>query len=131
MPRPAPALLSAAAADLAEVEVEALEEGFPRPTRLALETAERLLRDLYSLSPRRYEVYPMPDGEIALPGGARGRSVVLYCEPQGGVLCLVNIEGAHRRAAFDDAALLPDAFVREALEELDRTTPSEQLTRRG
>lgn len=131
MPRPAPALLSAAAADLAEVEVEALEEGFPRPTRLSLETAERLLRDLYSLSPRRYEVYPMPDGEIALPGGARERSVVLYCEPQGGVLCLVNIEGAHRRAAFDDAALLPDAFVREALEELDRTTPSEQLTRRG
>lgn len=125
MLQPAPALLRAASADLAEVEVEALEEGYPRPTRLSRETAARLLRALYSISPRRYEAYPMPYGEIALHGGARGRSVILYCKPHGGVLCMVNLEGAHRRAAYADAALLPDAFVREALEDLDRTTPRE------
>lgn len=118
-----PALLEAASADLAEVGIEAREEGFPRPTTISLETAARLLRELVSLSPRRYEVYPMPDGEIALHGGGRGSSVILCCEPQGGVVCRVNLEGAHRRAAYDDAAHLPDAFVREALEQLDRTTP--------
>lgn len=121
----APALVAAAGADLAEVESEALEEGFPRPTKLSLETATRLLRNLYSLSPRRYDAYPMPDGEIALHGGARGRSVILYCRGDGGVLCLVNLEGAHRRAAYDNPAPLPDAFVREALEDLDRKGPRE------
>ena len=47
--------------DLQEATDEALEEGFPVPAEMALENAERLLREMYLISPRRFEVYPTPD----------------------------------------------------------------------
>ncbi|MYD60045.1 MAG: hypothetical protein F4W91_03295 [Gemmatimonadetes bacterium] len=113
--------LYAALHDLQEATDEALEEGFPVPSELALENAERLLREMYLISPRRYEVYPTPDGEIAIdaPGGY-GRSVLLLCDFEGSALCLVNMNGNHRRAHYDTTNTLPDGFVREALIELEQ-----------
>lgn len=110
-----------AAKDLEEVIDEAREEGFPVPSNSALEYARTILYAVYELSPRRYEVYPTPDGEVAIdaPGGF-GRSVLLLCASDGGALCLVNMNGSHRRARYSDATMLPDGFVREALAELDR-----------
>lgn len=69
----------------------------------------------------------MSDGEIAPHGGRRGCSVVIYCEPKGGVLCMVNVDGAHRRVAHGDPALLLGAFLREVLEEFGRKEPSRYL----
>lgn len=111
--------LSEALIDLRDVKDEALEEGFPEPSGLALENAERLLKEMYALNPRRFEVYPTPDGEVAIdaPGG-HGRSVLLLCASDGSALCLVNMGGVHRRAWYRDTRLLPDGFVQEALEEL-------------
>ena len=105
--------------DLDEAKDEALEEGFPLPSNTALENARRLLHAMYDISPRRFEVYPTPDGEIAIdaPGGF-GRSVLLLCDSDGGALCLVNMNGTHRRARYSDTGSLPDGFVREALAEL-------------
>lgn len=107
--------------DLREAPDEAHEEGFPPPSRAALENADRLLREMYRISPRRLEVYPTPDGEIAIdaPGGY-GRSVLLLCDSKGGALCLVNMNGQHRRARYSTAQTLPDGFVREALAELEQ-----------
>ena len=104
--------------DLDEAKDEAREEGFPTPSDTALGDARRLLHAMYRMLPRRFEVYPMPDGEIAIdvPGGC-GHSVILLCEPDGGALCLVNMNGRHRRARYSDTDLLPDGFVREALAE--------------
>ena len=106
--------------DLDDAVAEAAEEGFPRPTLLALTNARRLLWDLYRLRPSRLEVYPTPDGEIALVvrGGLR-QSVLVLCGSNGGVLCSVNLDGQHRRASYDDATTLPDGFVREAVRDLD------------
>lgn len=111
--------------DLKGARDEALEEGFPVPSDTALRNARRLLCDMYWILPRRFEVYPMPDGEIAIdvPGG-RGRSVILLCEPDGGALCLVNIDGKHRRARYADTHDLPDGFVCEALKDLERREAS-------
>lgn len=105
--------------DLDGVVAEAGEEQFPAPSKAALANARRLLPAMYRISPRRYEVYPTPDGEVAIdaPDG-QGRSVVLLCESDGGALCLVNMAGAHRRARYSVADRLPDGFVREALAEL-------------
>ena len=107
--------------DLDAAEREALEDGFPVPSKFALENARRLLRAMYRISRRRFEVYPTPDGEIAIdaPGGPR-RSVLLLCDSDGGALCLVNVNGKHRRARYSDASSLPDGFVREALAELNQ-----------
>ena len=112
--------LGAALRDLDGAAEEAGEEGFPQPSDLALKNARRLLQDLYRLRPSRLEAYPTPDGEIALvvPGG-RGRSVLVLCDPGGGVLCSVNLNGRHRRARYSAATMLPDGFVREALKDLD------------
>lgn len=74
---------------------------------------------MYAVLPRRFEVYPMPDGEIAIDvRGGLGYGVLLLCESDGGVLCSVNMDGAHRRTRYSDAHTLPDGFVREALLEL-------------
>ena len=112
--------LRASLRDLDGTAEEAAEEGFPQPSQLALTNARRLLQDLYRLRPARLEVCPTPDGEIALvvPGG-HGRSVLVLCDSQGGVLCSVNLNGQHRRARYDTATMLPDGFVREAVSDLD------------
>ena len=104
--------------DLDEAKDEAREEGFPAPSDTALGDARRLLHAMYRMLPRRFEIDPMPDGEIAIhvPSGP-GSSVILLCEPDGGALCLVNMNGRHRRARYSDTDLLPDGFVREALAE--------------
>ena len=113
--------LLAAAKDLKEATDEAREEGFPVPSNSALEYARTILYAVYEFSPRRYEVYPTPDGEVAIDAsGGFGRSVLILCESDGGALCLVNMNGSHRRARYSDAKMLPDGFVCEALAELDR-----------
>lgn len=116
-----PAPLVDALSDLEKVIDEAEEEGFPIPQEAALHNAKRLLRAMYAISPRRFEVYPTPDGEIAIdaPDG-RGSSVLLLCDSDGGALCLVNMKGRHRRARYSTAEALPDGFMREAMAELDR-----------
>lgn len=114
-----PVELFNALVDLQEASDEANEEGFPCPSDVALLSANRLLREMFKLAPRRYEVYPTSDGEIAIdvPGGF-GRSVVVLCDSEGGALCLVNMYGNLRRARYSNAEILPDGFVREALAEL-------------
>ena len=110
-----------ALSDLDRAEDEAREEGFPTPSGKALGNARRLLYAMYRTSPRRFETYPTPDGEIAIdaPGGP-GQSVLLLCNSDGGALCLVNMNGAHRRARYSDTHRLPDGFVNEALVELEQ-----------
>ena len=113
--------LNDALRDLREARDEARNEGFPQPAKIALENAERLLREMYGISPRRFEVYPTPDGEIAIdvPDG-QGRSVILLCDSEGGALCLVNLNGNHHRARYSTTETLPDGFVHEALGDLKR-----------
>lgn len=114
-----PVLLVDALRDLYQVVDEAREAGFPEPSENAARNAELLLRRMFTLSDRRYEVYPTPDGEIAIdaPDG-QGQSVLVLCSSVGDVLCLVNMKTGHRRAKYSGVAMLPDGFVREALADL-------------
>ena len=108
--------------DLREARDEAREEEFPEPSDTAIANAERLLKAMYEISPQRFEVYPTPDGAIAVdaPGGY-GRSFVVFCEATGGALCMLNLDDEHRSARYDATRTLPDGFVREALTELGQT----------
>jgi hypothetical protein len=115
-----PVRLADALRDLGGVKEEAGEAGFPTPTEVACKNANRMLKEMYRLSRRRFEVYPMPDGEIAIDASdGQGSSVLLLCDSDGGALCLVNMRGQHRRARYSSADALPDGFVREALAELE------------
>ena len=111
-----PTELSDTLNDLREVSDEAREEGYPTPSDLALSNAERLLKAMYEISQRRFEVYPTPDGEIAIdaPNGD-GQSVLLLCEPEGGALCLANLRDGHCSNSYPNADALPDNFLRKSL----------------
>lgn len=102
--------------ELAVVRSEAAEEGYPAPSFKAQENARGLL---LSDLPADHEMYPTPDGAIAIdiPGG-RGRSVIVMCDADGSVGCYVNLPSGVRRARYENGGSLPDGFLREALDEL-------------
>lgn len=112
--------LSLALTDLQDAADYAEEEGFPIPSKSAIDNAGRLLREIGKISTLHLEVYPTPDGEIAVhvPNG-RGRSVVLLCDSSGGALCLANLEGGHRRKSYLTVDALPDKFLRRAFMDLE------------
>ena len=112
--------LTDALMDLDDVFDAAREEGIAEPSKLAFDNARRLLKAMYDLSPRRFDVYPMADGYIAVDGrGGYGRATLLMCGSGGDAVCLVTIDGERRRACYATTAGLPDDFVRQALRELD------------
>lgn len=106
--------------DLHKTTGEAHEEGFPIPSDLAIQNSEVLVKKIYGIFPSRFEVYPTQDGEIAVDiYNGKGSSVILLCDSVGAVLCLVNINGNSRRAHYTKVDMLPDGFVKEALNELN------------
>ena len=108
--------LADALADLADASEEAREDGLPIPSQDLLASAEHLLRKLYPVWPHRFEVYPSPDGEIVIDAPNRlDSSVLLFCEPKGGVLCLVHIKGEQRSKRYSSSDTLPDEFLTQAL----------------
>ena len=114
-----PADLAEALQELAEATADAEEDGLEVPSATAMSNAERLLKSMYRISPRRYLVYPMSDAYIAIDArGANDGIIVVMCGSDGGVLCLATINEESRRARYSTARKLPDGFIREALFEL-------------
>lgn len=115
--------LSLALDDLEDSVTEAREEGFHIPSTAAVDNAKRLVKAMYDFSPRQFEVYPTPDGEIAIdaPNG-RGSSVILLCDSDGGALCMAHLNGSHRSKRYLTTDALPDDFLREVLTELGPTS---------
>ena len=101
--------------DLEGVVEEADDEGYPRPSDRAVSNAKLLLKRLYRIAPRRFEVYPTPDAEIAIDAPGDGCSVVVLCDSDGGALCMANLPGGHRAKSYGAVEGLPDGFLREAL----------------
>ena len=110
--------LEEALEDLRTTPDEAIDEAYPQPTQLALANAGRMLRRMHALLPTRLEVYPTPDGEIAIVAPCTRQSVMVLCDSNGGALCMVNMDGEHRRAKYSAASSLPDSLLRDALNEL-------------
>ena len=104
--------------DLYSAVEEAEEQRYPTPSNVALSNAGRLLRKLYGLAPRRFEVYPTPDGEIAIDAPSDRSSFVVLCDSKGGALCMANLPSGHRTKCYSTTDTLPDSFVSEALAEI-------------
>ena len=102
-------------ADLRDARAEASDEGFPPPSDLSITRAERVLIETRRFSTRQFEVYPTPDGEIAIDMPIDGGSVLLLCDSDGGALCLVNLNGDKRQKRYDSTDELPDSFLARAV----------------
>lgn len=116
---PAPVLpeLADALTDLNEIVVESEEKGFEVPSESACQLAEQLLRTMYAISPRRFEIYPMPNGEIAIDGhDVQGRRIIVFCGDRGGIRCLTNDDG--KRDSYSDSTPhgTMGSFIQKALE---------------
>ena len=99
--RPVTKDLAEAREDLLRVFQEAEEEGYPPPTELAFNTAARLLTTMYAISPRRFEVYPTSDAEIAIDTAPRpGVSLIVLCDSDEEVLYLLYIDGYQESERF-------------------------------
>ena len=117
--REASADLRAALDELDGARAEAQQEGLAEPSELAINNARALLAPIYERYPAPIEVYPEMEGDITIyvsPGPRR--SVEVVCKRDGGARCQVNLDGLHRRAIYDSADMLPDGFLREALDDL-------------
>ena len=102
--------------DLADVKNEAAEEGWPTPSEIACSGARRILVEMFEVLPCRYEVYPTPNGEIAidLPSGFSA-SILVLCASEGHVMYLVTVEGEEHVQANLSLNDFPDQFVRQQL----------------
>ena len=117
-PEPPPEVPPGVMEELAAVQDEAREEGYPVPSDALVEDTRALLGRLYRAAPLGYTIYSMENGEIAIhasnePTGA----VVITCLPHD-TWCVVSIGKSRRRAWFQDMAELPDPFTLKALKDL-------------
>lgn len=108
--------------ELQTVPIEADEMGFSQPETDTIRRAEKVLRQLYGVVPRRYFVYPMDPGDVAVGApGSRGHSVVFYCFPDGSIHCYVNLQGDVTATVYRTTDEFPDLRVREALAKMERS----------
>lgn len=114
-----PTNLAEAVEDLEDLAAHAEEIEVETPSQTTIETARRLLEAMCHTSSRRFSVYPMDDGKVAIDARGRNQSIVMViCRADGSVLCLVNTDGNGREALYQTAQQLPDDFIRQALAEL-------------
>ena len=112
--------LSGAVEEWQRLPEEAREENFPIPTLLTLRHALRILKEMYHLSPRRFEVYPTPDGEVAIEGiNQLGQWVILYCESNESALCIFGHSEKDGYKRYKSVQELPDDFLQEVLHSLE------------
>lgn len=98
------------------------EEEYVEPSDNTLANAEKLLRKMFGAVPRRYFVYPMSDGEVAIDAPSKnGDSVIVYCNPDGSVWCSVDRDAGGELREYDSIEGLPDAFLCNVLAEMSNT----------
>lgn len=98
---------------------EAAEEEFELPTDVGIENARAMLAVMFNLAPREYDVYPMPDGEVAIDTGKPERRIFVFCPPNGGVQCIGWIGNERRDVSFGTVEEVPTEFLSEILSNLE------------
>lgn len=107
--------------DLGEACSEARDEGLPAPSDAAVSNARWLLHYMYELLPWRFEVYPTPDGEIAIDvPGDPNHSVLILCDSDGGAQYFGYFDGKQHFAEHSDAHSIVGKHLRVALAAMER-----------
>ena len=108
--------------ELSDVDAEAQEGGYEPPTEQAKNHAERILKSLGHRGGGwpAPSVYPTSDREVAIffRSESRRASVLILCASDGQGACFAFADGRGRRARYEDAGELPDAFAWAQLQKL-------------
>ena len=105
--------------ELKDIDDESREEGFELCSPEAKELAEKLFQHIFDKYPLPYTIYPTADREVAIyTAGKPGHAVLILCESNGGVACLVNEADKNSHAHYDKASEHPNTFVLDALHNL-------------
>lgn len=104
--------------ELANVAVEAADEGYPVPSQVQIDRADDLLRKLFKLFPAEYTVYPTPQSEIAIDLTTDDMSIVVYCHANGAAECFVDTDDSQSHAWYRNSEEVLGAFLQDALSKL-------------
>ena len=99
--------------ELEHIDDEVTEEALPEIHADTRKHARRMILALEN-QPIAPTVYPTTDGEVALyfKSPSAASSILILVGNDGQATCFSYINGKNRRAQYDDAADLPDAFVK-------------------
>ena len=114
-----PQMLSDALDALYEVKAVALAEECDDPSDLAINNAEAVLKQMFDVSPRIYDIYPMGGGEIVIDAGYGGRRIGVFCYPDGRLQYVGLLDGEPEEVREDNAENIPTDFLRRVLNQLD------------
>ena len=79
--------------DLADIEHEAREEGYPIPSKVAQKNAKRLLGWVHEIMSDGFGVYATSDAEVAIDiSGGHRYGVLLLCDSDDEVFCSVILK---------------------------------------
>ncbi len=105
--------------ELEEIDDEVTQEALPEIHADTKKHARRMILALENqlIAPT---VYPTTDGEVALyfKSPDTASSVLILVGNDGQAACFSYINGKNRRARYDDAADLPDEFVKAQIQAL-------------
>ena len=104
---------------LYEVRTVAREEDCDEPSDVGINNAEAVLRQMFELSARVFDVYPMGSGEVAIDIGNRGRRMGVFCYPDGRVQYVVLLDGERLDIREDGVQNIPIDLLNRALNQLD------------
>ena len=113
--------------ELRDIQSTASQEGFPQPTPEAMKTARALIGIMNKAAPEhRYDVYPSEDGEVVIDAGSPEERLVMFCYPDGHILCLGREMGKRIRLRADRPdEILPD-FIERTLNHPEPTEAGNQ-----
>ena len=114
-----PEMLQEALDALSDVKSVAREEDCDEPSDLAIRNADVVLRKMFELSHRTYDIYPMSGGEVAIDAGNRGRRIGVFCYTDGRVQYVVLLDDERRDIREDGVWNIPVDLLNRALYQLD------------
>ena len=114
-----PEMLRDALDALSGVKFVAWEEDCDEPSDLAINNAEVVLRKMFDLSPRTYDIYPMGSGEIVIDAGNRGHRIGVFCYPDGRMQYVTLLDNERQDIRRDGVQNIPIDLLNRALNKLD------------
>ena len=85
-----------------------------------IDQAHRVLTSVFEIFPRSWNIYPTPEGEIAIDADTpHGTKVVVTCNLTGAVRCMAYINGEFRSQEYAQVGMGFIATLSEALRQAD------------